>query len=140
MKDHKLAAIEIKIKDLEKRIQILENRVQLNPAGVKKNNVKKEISIKEFMISKSPNDDPQRTLAIGYFFEKFRNMTCFNAADLEQGFRDAKIKPPQNINDKVNRNISKGYMMETEEKKDSRKAWVLTNTGELLVETAFKEK
>ncbi len=130
-----IAEIEKRIQDHEKRISDLEKLLQSKPDGIKK-----KMSIKEFLLTKGAKDDQQRTLTIGYFLEKYENMTLFNAKDLEKSFRDAKQKPPQNINDKVNKNIQKGYMMEASEAKDSKKAWVLTNTGEEIVESNFNEE
>ena len=100
----------------------------------------KKISIKEFILSKKPNDDVQKTLAIGYYLEKHEGLPCFNVKDIEKGYRDAKEKPPKNINDSVYKNIKKGYIMETKEKKDKLKAWTLTNTGEGFVENGFKKE
>ena len=99
----------------------------------------KKLSIKEFLLTKKPTDDVQRTLVIGYYLEHFESMDRFNARDLADGFRSAKEPPPTNINDKVNLNIRKGYMMEAKEKKDKFKAWVLTNSGEKFVEEELPE-
>ena len=126
--------IEKRIQDHEKRISELEKLLQAKP-----DSISKKISIKEFVLTKNATDDQRRTLAIGYFLEKYGGSTAFNITDIKKGFRDAKIRPPQNINDKVNKNIAKGYMMEAVEEKDNKKAWVLTTTGEKIVESNFTE-
>lgn len=95
---------------------------------------KKKLSIKEFILLKTPADDAQRTLYIGYYLENYDGLSCFNSKDLEEGFRKAKERVPININDKVNLNIKKGYMMEASGKKDNLKAWTLTNSGQKEVE------
>jgi len=59
---------------------------------------------------------------------------------LEKGFRDSKEKVPQNVPDKIQKNIAKGHMMEAAEEKDELKAYVLTNSGEKFVEKDFKEQ
>ncbi|MHA1252320.1 MAG: hypothetical protein ACTSRP_20210, partial [Candidatus Helarchaeota archaeon] len=64
----------------------------------------------------------------------------FNIKDLEKGFKLAKEKIPNNINYKVYRNISQGYMMERDEKKDNLKAWTLTRSGEEFVKSKFQKK
>lgn len=99
---------------------------------------KKKLSLKEFLLSKNPNDDVKKTLAIGYYLEKLDGLSPFNINDLEGAFERAKEKKPTNMNDKVNMNIRNGYMEEASEKKDSRKAWYLTNTGEVFVQNDFK--
>ncbi len=106
-----------------------------------KNGVQKKTSAKEFIIEKKPEGAVQTTLATGYYLEQFEGISSFNKDDIERVYRLAKMVPPVNINDKVNMCIRSGYMMESEEKKDSKKAWVLTALGERYVENSFtKEK
>lgn len=123
------------LEDHEKRIQRLEKLFESEPIQTKK-----QISIKEFILTKKPKNDVEKTLVIGYYLEKFREMSSFNAKDLEDGFREAKEKVPANINYKVIKNIEKGFMMEAKEKKDKLKAWVLTSTGERFVENDLKKE
>ena len=117
------------LKEHEIRIIALEQKFQTDEKPVRK-----QISIREFLLTKKLQNDIQRTLAIGYYLEQHQNMDKFNTKDLENGFQKAKETVPSNINDKVNMNIKKGYMMEASEMKDNRKAWYLTNSGENFVE------
>jgi len=121
--------------DHERRIKALEG----SPKPDTKKTMK-QISIKEFLLTKEPKDDIQKTLVIGYYLEKYENLNCFNVKDLENGFREAKEKIPENINDKVNQNIKNGYMMGSKEKKDNFKAWNLTNSGERFVDNDLKKE
>jgi len=118
----------------EKRISELEESIKARPVTARK-----ELSVREFILSKNCTNDVRKTLAIGYYLEKYKNYSSFNIEDLERVFREAKEKVPSNINDKVNKNISKGRIMTTEEKKNNMGAWVLTNTGEQFVEDNFKK-
>ena len=124
-----------KLEDHEKRIAKLENLLVSRPATVEK-----KLSIKEFILSRNPTNDIQKTLAIGYYLEKYESMPSFNVKDLEKGFHDAKESAPENVNYKVIVNIQKGYMMESKEKKDDLKAWNLTNSGEKSVENNFEKE
>jgi len=118
----------------EKRISELEKSITAKPVTTKK-----ELSVKEFILSKNCTNDLQKTLAIGYYLEKYKKCLSFNIEDIDCCFREAKEKVPSNINDKVNQNISKGFIMPAKEKKDNKKAWVLTNSGEHYVEDNFEE-
>jgi len=124
-----------KLDDHESRISALEGMPAKKTQGEGK-----KLSIKEFILTKKPGDDVQKTLVVGYYLEHFESMDRFNARDLSDGFRSAKEPLPTNINDKVNLNIGKGYMMEAKEKKDKFKAWVLTNSGEKFVEEELPER
>ena len=119
------------LNDHEKRISALEGTT------TKKAQTSKQLSLREFLLMKKPNDDVQRTLAIGYYLEQYKSMDSFNARDLTDGFRSAKEPPPGNINDKVNMNIRKGHMMDAKEPKDKFKAWMLTSSGEKFVDEGF---
>lgn len=130
-----LSEIKRILSEHERRISSLENLIKSKPEKAKK-----KLSIKEFLLEKQPKKNVEKTLAIGYYLEHYKNISPFNAKDLENGFREAKEPLPQNINLTVIQNIEKGYMMEAEEKKDSLKAWVLTSTGERVVEEGFKQE
>lgn len=121
--------------NLVDRVKKLENSFQSKPDVLKK-----ELSIKEFILSKTPKDDIQKTLVIGYYLEKYNDFSSFNSKDLEDGFRVAKEKVPDNVNYKAIKNIEKGYMMEAKEKKDNLKAWNLTNSGEHFIENNLRDE
>jgi hypothetical protein len=89
------------------------------------------------LLGKSIKSETQKVLALGYFLER-EGLTSFNVSDLEAAFRASREKIPGNMNDNVNKNITRGFMMEAEEKKDSKKAWHLTSTGERFVENGMK--
>ena len=134
MLDEEVIEIRKKLEEHEERISNLENVSQKKPETVKK-----KISIKEFILSKKPKNDVQKTLAIGYFLENYENISSFNAKDLKSGFKAAREKVPKNIGDKVQLNIKKAHMMEFKEKKDNLKSWILTDSGEKYIESDFKK-
>ena len=127
-----------KVSSLEKRVSALEARGSNNPVGPVAESEKK-LSIKEFILSTSPSDDVQKTLAIACYLEKYEGFTSCNVEDLKRGFQLAKEATPANMNDKVNMNIKKGHMAEAKEKKDGKKAWIVTNSGEKFLNAGFKE-
>lgn len=93
----------------------------------------KPLSIKEFTIETDPKDGTEMVLYFGYYLEKYKGVSCFNLSDLKDCYMNAKERQPPNINDKVNLNIRKGFMMEAQEKKNNSKAWILTRKGEEFV-------
>jgi len=132
--NEEIMEIKKKLKEHEERISKLESLSQTKPETVKK-----KISIKEFILSKKPKNDVQKTLTVGYYLEKYENLSSFNVKDLEKVFMAAREKVPKNIGDKIQLNIKKGHMMEVEEKKDNLKAWILTNSGEKYTRNGFKK-
>ena len=116
----------------EKRIAGLEAKFKSKPKLTEK-----PLSIKEFIISKKPKGNTQKTLTICYFLEKHKGMETFNSTDLKQCFKDAKEKIPKNISDTVYKNIEQGLIAEDKSEAKGRVLY-LTNTGEKFVENGFK--
>ena len=75
-----------------------------------------------------------KTIALAYYLEHIEQANSFNANDVANTFQAARENAPANLNDMINKNIGKGYLMESREQKDGKKAWVLTATGEKFVE------
>lgn len=126
--------VEQQIAELENRISKLE-MVLMSPRVERVSAVKiKKASAKEFLMTKQLKAETQKVVALGYYLEYTEGMESFNIDDLEATFQSAKEKRPKNMNDAVNKNISRGLLMEAAEKKNAKKAWVLTSTGEKYVE------
>lgn len=124
---------------LEKRVSVLENLLS-SKVEIPAISQSKSLSLREFMAEKNPTNDVQRTLVIGFFLEHQKKMTSFNIDDMEREFRGAKLIPPQNINDKINMALRRGFIMEAIEKKSGKKSWVLTDTGEKEVQKGFRRQ
>jgi hypothetical protein len=134
MSDVEIKRINERLVSIEKRISLLE--------GVPGQHEKREgkvVPIKQFIISKNPKDDNQKTLAIGCYLQRNQGLVSFNTKDLCNGFEKANEKHPTNINDKVNVNIKLGFMSKAKRKKDGQKAWYVTNKGERFVEGNFEK-
>jgi hypothetical protein len=123
-----------RIISLEKRVTELEESLR----GISRNSTvvkpQDRMSVNEFIRTKKLDDDVKRTLTIAYYLDYFEKMESFNGEDLKKWFRLAKLAIPKNINDKVNMNVKNGHLAELEEKKDSKKAWYVTNSGAEYVE------
>ena len=133
-----IKSIGAKVLDLETRVIALESLLCGGRSDTAVSPAKK-LSVKEFILLKRPSGDVQKALSIAYYLEKNESMSSFNVEDLAHYFQLAKEPTPQNLNDKINMNIKKGHVMEAREKKENKKAWVITNTGEQIVESNFKE-
>ena len=140
-----IARLESMLQEHEKRIKVLEKRLSggETPAASPPPErpaapvpaAPKTLSIRQFVLEKSPTDDVQRSLVIGYYLEKQSGLAAFNAKDIEKGFLDSREKVPANVADKILKNVWKGHMMQVKDDKDGLKAYVLTNTGTKFVES-----
>ena len=123
---------ELRLQNLEERVERLESLI--GGGGRETAAKERKLSAKEFMLSKKLKSETQKVLALAYFLEREEGIASFNVSDLEVAFRSAREKLPKNMNDAVNKNIARGFLMGMTEKKDSKKAWQLTSTGERHVE------
>lgn len=133
--ENSVEGLAARIDQLEGRLAKLERKAGASNAGTTPPAPSKKLSAKEFLMTKNVGSELQRVAALAYFLERQENLLSFNVADLEGAFRSAREKLPKNMNDAVNKNIARGFFMEAAEKKDSRKAWQLTATGERFVES-----
>jgi len=127
--------IGVRLVELELRVSELEKLLRVPNVSVRG---AKELTVKEFILNKLPKNDVEKTLAIGYYLERFSGLSSFNVDDLTHHFQLAKEAIPLNVNDKVNLNIKKGHLAEAKERKGNKKAWIVTNSGEQFVERGFK--
>ena len=127
-------AIASRMGELEERVTRLEGLMR--PSGLNTtSHASKRVSAKEFLMTKRVQSELQRVVALAFYLERQEGLASFNVADLENAFRSARERVPKNMNDAVNKNIARGFLMEAAEKKDSKKAWQLTATGERFVDT-----
>jgi hypothetical protein len=92
----------------------------------------KKISPAQFFKKCNPKTDVDRVLVAGSYLEQIRNAQDFTAAEVRDLVKDAKWPPPINVNDAINRNIKKGFLMSAGERENKR-AFVLTSDGEDFV-------
>lgn len=129
--------IEQRLLELEARVEKLEMTVA--PAGGGYRAVQKKMSAKEFLLTKNIKSDLQKTLALVYYLEVHEGKSSFNINDLVAVFQAAKETRPGNLSDAIGKNVARGFFMDASEKKDGKKAWTLTATGEKQVEEELKK-
>jgi hypothetical protein len=98
----------------------------------------KKLSVNQFFRKIGTKTDVDRTLAAGYYLEKFDKYESFTAGEIRGTIRNAKINPPNNTNDSINSNIKKGLIM-TAGDKDGKRAFVLTTDGEDVINEMQKQ-
>lgn len=99
----------------------------------------KKMSVAEFLKSKNPKGHDDKILVFGYFVEKVERSSSFNVDDIKRCYLQAKTPVTKNIPTYTALLTKKSYIMDASEKKDNKKAWVLTTSGENYVETLCAE-
>ena len=101
----------------------------------------KSLSIGEFIRQTGLKKHTDKVLAFGYYLEKFAGATAFSAADINSCYYDAKMES-SNTSQMIIHNIKSGRMMVAKKPKGGkgRKVYLLTRTGEELIEEKLAEK
>jgi hypothetical protein len=128
------------IKKHEARSELWTNTARPLASGSIEGTLKdvKPISVAQFFRKLGAKTDIDRALGAGYYLEKYRQFEKFSAAEVKETIREAKIPPPKNPNDAVNKNIKKGFIMAAGDK-DGKMGYVLTSDGEAEVVNALAE-
>src|SRR5436853_445216 len=101
------------IEDHERRLSALENLFkEKQPVPTKK------ISIAEFLKTKEPRTDVDTALAITYYLELTDGLANVNLEEIRAGFRKAATPIPPNLSETVRKNVAKGFLMDSGERKN----------------------
>lgn len=93
-----------------------------------KENDRKE-SLSEFLKAKNPKSHGDKILLIGYYMEKIEGETQFNIHDIEKCYAQARMPKTKNFGPYITQLVHNGYIMDAEEKKNNKKAWIITESG-----------
>lgn len=98
----------------------------------------KKMSVSQFFRKLATKSDVDRTLAAGYYLEKYKNYGNFTASEIRDIIKESKNNPPRNPNESINANIRKGLIMAAGDK-DKKRAFVLTTDGEDAINEMLNE-
>lgn len=92
-------------------------------------------SLVEFIKNKgNPSSHTDIAIIFSYWLHKKEKIGSYNKDDIENCYTVARITKPKNVSDVMNRLQAKGYLMPANQKKDNKKAWIITKSGEEYVE------
>lgn len=89
--------------------------------------------VSEFLAGMNIATHTDRIVAIIYYnYHKSNQPTTIT--ELEEAYSNARVRPPRNFSDLLASCIRRGYVVESKDKKEGKKAWQITPTGEKFVE------
>jgi hypothetical protein len=97
----------------------------------------KGLSAAQFFRKAKAQSDIDRVLVAGLFLEVMREVDSFTGREVAEVIREAKSPLPINVNNAINKNIMRGYIMPSGDK-DNHRAFVLTTDGKQVVEHLLK--
>ena len=132
--NYELNEIKKMLKAIERRISNME-KSKSGPTIVP--NI--DQSLGEFLKLLHAKSIVETTLGIGYYLQIYKSFGSFNAKDIEKCFKDELLKKPKNINDMVNKKITKTLMTKSVEDEENQTAWKVTLTGIRYIDGKLKE-
>lgn len=110
------------INQLEERVTELENRLDgsAEPEAIE--------GIREFVESFDPSSHTERALSIAYYLESFRDEERFTVGDIEDGYRECRVKPASNMSDVLGRMEERDWLLR-DGKEGQTQLWRLTATA-----------
>ncbi|MEC1451553.1 hypothetical protein P9D59_08450 [Bacillus haynesii] len=93
------------------------------------NNSPKYESIVLFLREKSFVNDVDLVMGVSYYIDYIENNGPFTAKDIENKLAEARQSKPTNISHFINLNIKKGFIIESPERKEGKKAYSVSSVG-----------
>jgi len=90
----------------------------------------KPYSAPELFASMGWKTDLDKVVLAGYFLEHHSGADRFNVNDIRTCLISAKVPSPKNLALALLKSVQRGWLMETPERKDEMKAYLLTQSGE----------
>ena len=94
-------------------------------------------SLAEFLREKNPTSHNDFGIVYAYYLHKSKGYDSYNVDDIDKCYTDSRTQKPKNLNAVMDSNVSRGFLMVADAKKDGKKAWVITRTGEEYVEAGL---
>jgi hypothetical protein len=95
-------------------------------------------NLNEFLAAKAPKTHVDRLTAIAYHSLHSGDEVGVTVEEILEGYTRSRTAKPKNVHDVVGQCMRRGFLIESESRKDGAKAWVITGTGEAYVEKSFQ--
>jgi hypothetical protein len=139
---YRLRVTGTEVQKIVKALESIEER--LKPPTItgteKPKGATKGLSLPEFINRLSPKTDSDKALCCGYYIQKVRGTESFTTKSLRSTYIEAKLRKSPNMSEAVGKNVRKGFMSPTGQKKEGLSSYYVTRDGEAFVESGLQEK
>lgn len=94
--------------------------------------------IREFVESFGPSSHTERSLGIAYYLETYRDKEKFTVGDIEDGYRECRVKPASNMSDVLGRMEGRDWLLR-DGTNGQTQLWRLTATALETVEEEIND-
>jgi len=100
-------------------------------------NSKKENTLFDLIKTINSSKHSNVVMAIAFYLYT-KGLEPFNVNDIKAMYDEARLTPPKNLNDTINKCAKRGLLIECKEKKDGLKAWKISKDGIEFVESLLR--
>jgi len=98
---------------------------------------KRENTLLDLMKTIDSSKHSNVVMAIAFYLYT-KGLEPFNVNDVKAMYDKARLTPPKNLNDIINKCAKRGLLIECKEKKDGYKAWKISKDGIEFVESLLR--
>lgn len=91
------------------------------------------MALNEFLASKNPTSHKDRALLVAYYYLHSKNEPV-TRSELDEAYTLARMRRPKNLSDSIAKCVSKGYLVDYQDRKEGNRAWQITRTGEKYIQ------
>ncbi|WP_124190539.1 hypothetical protein [Natrarchaeobius oligotrophus] len=124
---NEVEGLRTQVNQLEERVNELEQRLDGNEE------LETKEGIREFVESLDPSSHTERALYVAYYLEPYRGKETFDVGDIEEGYRECRMKPAGNMSDVLGRMEDRDWLLRNGTDGQTQ-LWRLTGTALETVE------
>jgi len=108
--------------------------VAAQPAAGPRGSTALPSTVSEFLAGAAPRNHVETVVLVAYHMCRSGDPAGMTIDELVAAYAQARLKKPSNPSDTLAKAIRKGYLIDAPQRKDGKKAWVITQTGDSFVE------
>jgi len=97
-------------------------------------------TVSEFLALTEPASHPETAVCVAYYMWRSGDPGGMTLEELLTAYAQRRAKKPRNASDVLARAARKGHLIEASERKNGKKAWVITQAGEAYVDRLLQQR
>lgn len=97
-------------------------------------------TVSEFLALAQPGSQPETAVCVAYYMWHSGDRGGMTVEELMAAYAQRRAKRPRNVSDALAKAARKGHIVDAPDRKNGKKAWVITQAGEAYVEGRLEQR
>lgn len=97
-------------------------------------------TVSEFLALAQPASQPETAVCVAYYMWHSGDRAGMTTEELMAAYAQRRAKRPRNVSDALAKAARKGHIVDAPDRKNGKKAWVITQAGEAYVEARLEQQ